>query len=346
MALQISLLACLLAVTTALLPCQTRLTASRVAAPRLAWAVAMCDAGEAVVPEPAAEPVALAEPAAEPAAALAEPAAAPAAAAPRPRGGAKLSIEELVVGTMVEGTVRSVQSYGAFIDIGYATDGLLHVSEMSDTFVKDANDMFSQGDTVTVRVKAVDTAKNQVALSNKDPNAKQAAPRGSRRDNVDMTEFENADEKVYVTGKVRSIQSFGAFVNLKDGVDGLLHISEIMDGGVKSVADVLSEGQEVQVRVVSFDKQRRIGLSMKPWVELTEEEKAEKAAGRRPRRGGGGRGGGFDDDGPFKMEPADIANLTLEYEEAPASPFAAALSRAEMVKDTKAAKQRYAAVVL
>eukprot|EP00967_Tisochrysis_lutea_P099819 scaffold148514_cov22-Tisochrysis_lutea.AAC.1 len=259
----------------------------------------------------------------------------------------KLPIEELEVGSMVEGTVRSVQQYGAFIDIGYTTDGLLHVSEMADTFVKDANDMFSQGDAVTVRVKSVDLEKQQVALSNKDPNVKPTggARRGGRqeRESVDLSEFKNADEKEFITGTVRSIQSFGAFVNLKEGVDGLLHISEIQEGGVKSVEDVLSEGQEVQVRVVSFDDKRRIGLSMKPYVELTEEEKAEKVAGRRPRRQ---RGGGLDDDAAFKMAPEEIAKLTLDFEELPTSPFAAALTRAEEVKEAKATKKKYAPVVL
>ncbi|EOD19299.1 hypothetical protein EMIHUDRAFT_243035 [Emiliania huxleyi CCMP1516] len=70
----------------------------------------------------------------------------------------------LAVGSTVEGTVRSVQQYGAFVDIGFASDGLLHVSEMADTFVKDANDMFAVGDAVTVRVKSVDLAKGQTAF--------------------------------------------------------------------------------------------------------------------------------------------------------------------------------------
>jgi predicted RNA-binding protein with RPS1 domain len=339
---QLLVLACLLGLSAALLPCQTRIVASRVAATRAAWAVRMCDAGEAA-PEAAAPAAAVAE----------EPAAADAAAPARKPRSQKLPLDGLVVGSMVEGTVRSIQSYGAFVDIGYMSDGLLHVSEMSDTYVKDANDMFAVGDTVTVRVKAVDLEKSQVALSNKDPNAKptggQRGGGGSMRrdrESVDMSEFQNADEKAFITGTVRSIQSFGAFVSLKEGVDGLLHISEIMEGGVKSVGDVLSEGQEVLVRVVSFDDKRRISLSMRPYVELSEEDKAEKAAGRRPKRSRGGSGGGFDDDAPFKMEPAELEKMTLDFEQEPVSSFASALKRSEEIKAAKAAKKKYANLVL
>ena len=106
------------------------------------------------------------------------------------------------------------------------------------------------------------------------------APRGERKQ-VDYSEYEAADEKEFVTGKVNSIQDYGAFITLKEGVDGLVHISQIQEGGVGKVSDVLSQGQEVQVRIVSVDKSKgRIGLSMKPWVEGAEEEQG----GRRSRR--------------------------------------------------------------
>ena len=97
---------------------------------------------------------------------------------------------------------------------------------------------------------------------------------------MDYSEYEAADEKEFVTGKVNSIQDDGAFITLKEGVDGLVHISQIQEGGVGKVSDVLSQGQEVQVRIVSVDKSKgRIGLSMKPWVVGAEEEQG----GRRSR---------------------------------------------------------------
>ena len=317
---------------------------------------------------PLRAPLAVMEEDAAAAEAPAAPEAAAEAPARKPRA-KKQPLDQLEVGSTVEGTVRSVQQYGAFVDIGFASDGLLHVSEMADTFVKDANDMFAVGDAVTVRVKSVDLAKgqvpplpprapcspppppshptaapsSQVALSNKDPNAPPPPPRRQKREAADLSEFASADEKEFRTGTVRSIQSFGAFVNLKDGVDGLLHISEIKEGGVESVAAELSEGQEVQVRVVSFDDKRRIGLSMKPYVELTAEEKAEKAAGRRPRRP---RGGGYDDDAAFKMEAADLEKLTLDFETDPGTPFSAAFDRADAVREAKSKKEKYVPVLL
>merc|ERR1712039_59209 len=99
-----------------------------------------------------------------------------------------------------------------------------------------------------------------------------------------------------------SIQSYGAFVTLKEGVDGLVHISAIQEGGVGKVEDVLSEGQQVQVRVVSFDSaKRRIGLSMKPWAENSEE-----AAPRRQRRS---RDDADQDDAAFQMTEDELADL-------------------------------------
>merc|ERR1719454_1408780 len=93
------------------------------------------------------------------------------------------------------------------------------------------------------------------------------APRAPRK-KVDLSEFENADEKAFIT------------VTIKEGVDGLVHISQVQEGGVGKVSDVLTIGQEVLVRVTQVDKsKRRIGLSMLPWSEESE---------KKGRRGGGG----------------------------------------------------------
>lgn len=311
----------------------SRLAGSRVApgaACQAALPIYMCDAAEAT--EAAPEPVAEAE---EPAAA-AEAAEAP---APRRSKGPKTPIEEIEVGSTLEGTIRSVQSYGAFVDLGASTDGLLHVSEMSDDFVKDANDLFKVGDSVSVRVKGVNIEKGQVALSCKSEDAPRRG--GGRRERPDLSEYEGADDKVFITGKVNSITSYGAFVTLKEGVDGLVHISAIQEGGVGKVEDVLSEGQEVQVRVVSFDKsKRRIGLSMKPWTEQSEEEK------KSPRGRRGGRGRDDEDDSIYQMtaeELEDQLSITVESVGIEVlSPFDAALARADEKKAAKASGKRYA----
>ena len=106
---------------------------------------------------------------------------------------------------------------------------------MADTFVKDASEMFKVGDTVSVRVISIDLEKKQVALSRKTEGAEQERAPRERKPKADLTEFETADEKEFITAKINSIQSYGAFATIKEGVDGLIHISQIQDGGVSSV---------------------------------------------------------------------------------------------------------------
>ena len=133
----------------------------------------------------------------------------------------------------------------------------------------------------------------------------------------------------------------GAFVTLKEGVDGLLHISAIQEGGVGKVEDVLSQGQEVQVRVVSFDKaKRRIGLSMKPYVEGEE----NKARERGPR---GRRESAYGDESEFKLNEEELEALTVADEDFGAdSSFASAFARQALVQTAKAEKKKYSAQVL
>lgn len=292
----------------------TRVAASRVAGPRFATAFMQEAAADAA---PAVE--------------------APKAPAAK---GSKTPIADLSVGSTVEGTVRSVMAYGAFVDIGASTDGLLHVSEICNEFVKDANEKLKAGETLQVRIKSVDLEKNQLALSCKDESAARA-PRGGGRKKVDLSEYESADPKVMITGKVNSITDFGAFVTLKEGADGLLHISQIQEGGVGKVSDVLSVGDEVQVRVVSFDAaKRRIGLSRLPYVEGEEND-----GGRKKRREGGGGGGAFADDAAFKMKAEELEAAVVvdgEYD----GPFSAAFARAEVVAEAKKSGKTYEKVVL
>lgn len=254
-------------------------------------------------------------------------------------------VEDLELGSTVEGTVRSVQSYGAFVNIGATTDGLLHVSEMADTFVKDATEMFKVGDKVSVRIKSVNTEKQQVALSCKSESAV-TTPRRARGGKADMSEYESADPKVFVSGKVSSITSFGAFVTLKEGVDGLIHISAISEQRCESVEDVLSVGQEVQVRVISFDpSKRRLGLSMREYVEPSADSESDDKPRGRGR--GGGRGGGSDD-AEFKLSDDELAEMGVDFEgeEDDTSVFAQAFARAELIQAAKAQKKRYEPLLL
>lgn len=242
---------------------------------------------------------------------------------------------------MVTGTIRSVMTYGAFVDIGASTDGLLHVSEISNEFVQDANDKLKIGETLELRIKSINLEKNQLALSAKDESADRPA-RSAPRKRADLTEFETADNKEFVKGKVNSITDYGAFVTIKEGVDGLLHISQVQEGGVGKVSDVLSVGDEVEVRVVSFDKaKRRIGLSRLPYVEGEEKGGPQ----RKQRSGGRGGGGAFGDDAEFKLSPEELEALTVEDGEFSSS-FEAAFARATEVQQAKAAKKTYDKMVL
>jgi len=254
----------------------------------------------------------------------------------------KTPLEELEVGGELEGKIRSVMAYGAFVDVGASTDGLLHVSEICNEFVKDATEKLTAGDTIKCRVKAVNLEKGQLALTAKDPNAEPTRAQRAPRPKADLTEYESADPKVFVTGKVNSITDFGAFVTLKEGVDGLVHISQIQEGGVGKVSDVLSIGQEVQVRIEQVDKsKRRIGLSMIEWSE-------EAAAGKKRGRGGGGFGGdpgfGAEADAAFQMNDEDLDALAVGDEFA--SPFEAAFERAALVQKMKSSKEKFARQVL
>lgn len=304
--------------------CASRLQMSRVAATARVPMISLCDAGaEAAAPAEVAE--------AAPAA-VAEAAAAP----PKPKG-EKTPLESLEIGAEVEGKIRSVQSYGAFVDIGAETDALLHVSEISNDFVQDATEKLTAGETITCKIKGVNLEKRQLALTCKEPRA----PR-ERKPRADLSEFEGADSKEFITGKVNSITDFGAFVTLKEGVDGLVHISQVREGGVGKVEDVLTVGQEVQVRVTQVDKsKRRIGLSMLPWSE--DENKP-----RRGRGGGGGFGGdaGFGEaDKEFRMNAEQLAELDVG-DEFSVSPFEAAFQREATVRKVKAEKGKYARQVL
>lgn len=186
----------------------------------------------------------------------------------------KIPLADLVVGAEVTGKIRSVKQFGAFVDIGTTTDGLLHVSEISNDFVEDATEKLKAGETVTCKIKEVNVEKKQFALTMRPPKQK-AAPK------ADLSEYANADKKEFVTGKVVKIADFGAFVTIKEGVDGLVHISQIQEGRVDNVEDVLKVGQEVQVRIKEIDvKKRRIALSMLPWSEEDENEEAMQVGGQ------------------------------------------------------------------
>ena len=154
------------------------------------------------------------------------------------------------VGDVVEGTVKNVTDFGAFIDLGGA-DGLLHISEISWGRVENPKKVFKVGDVVRTFIK--DINGNKIALSMKFE---------------DQNPWNNAAEKYavgnVVKGVVARMTDFGAFVELDPGVDALLHVSQISSEHVEKPSDVLSVGQEIEAKIVDFnEEEKKISLSIK-----------------------------------------------------------------------------------
>lgn len=158
------------------------------------------------------------------------------------------------VGARVSGTVRNFTSYGAFVELEEGIDGMIHVSDMSWTRkVNHPSDVLKKGDKVDVVILEVSPENQRISLGLKQA---QEDPWSSIAANYKIGQM--------VTGKVTKLASFGAFVGLEDGIDGLVHISQIGDDHVEKVRDVLKVGQEITARVVKIDQaERRIGLSIK-----------------------------------------------------------------------------------
>ena len=176
---------------------------------------------------------------------------------------------EIEEGQTIKGTVRRLSNFGAFIDLG-GVDGLLHISEMGWGRVRRAGDVVKVGEEVEVYVLSVDKENQKISLS-----LKKLIP----------NPWEDAAEKFavgnIVTGKVVRIASFGAFVELADGVDGLVHISQISWSRVEKVEDALTIGQEVQVKVLDLDlENKKISLSIKETTERPQRTVAEKIASK------------------------------------------------------------------
>lgn len=171
--------------------------------------------------------------------------------------------EKISIGDTVEGTVKNVTDFGAFIDLG-GVDGLLHISEMSWGRVENPKKVFKVGDVVKVLIKDIQGEKIALSLKFEDTNP-----------------WLNADEKfaagTQVSGRVARMTDFGAFVELEPGVDALLHVSQISKEHVEKPSDVLKIGQEIQAKIVDFNSgDKKISISMKAL--LAAEEPAQEAA--------------------------------------------------------------------
>ena len=175
---------------------------------------------------------------------------------------------EIQEGAKYHGTVKSLTSYGAFVDIG-GVDGMVHVSELSWNRIKTPAEVVSVGDEIDVYVIAVDPEKKKISLGYKTAEMNPW--------NQFMTGYNVGD---VVTAKIVKLMTFGAFAEIIPGVDGLIHISQIANKRIGKPEDVLTEGQEVQVKITDVDAEnKRISLSIRALLEDEEEEApAEEAA--------------------------------------------------------------------
>ena len=176
---------------------------------------------------------------------------------------------QLVVGDVVEGKVSRLTNFGAFIDVG-GVDGLVHISEISYKHVDKPSDVLKVGQDVKVKVIGIDNDRHRISLS-----IKQTEPSPFVQATADLNEGDIFE------GEVKSLTNFGAFVEVADGIQGLVHVSEISNKHVDKPSDVLKVGQSVKVKVLNIDpSDRRISLSIK----AADSNASSENHNSRPRR--------------------------------------------------------------
>jgi small subunit ribosomal protein S1 len=203
------------------------------------------------------------------------------------------------VGSLVKGKVRNLTNYGAFVELEEGIDGLLHVSDMSWTRkISHPSEMLEKGDEVTCRVLSVDQDRRRIALGLKQMD-----------DDPWAHDIPNKYQPGQVVrGKVTKITNFGVFVGLQDGLEGLLHISELADHKVENPEEVVKVGEEIEVKILRVDTdERKIGLSRKrvEWAEEGGEggpsqgDQPAPAAAQPPREPRANLKGGLGGSGPL-----------------------------------------------
>ena len=172
---------------------------------------------------------------------------------------------EIEVGKKYHGVVKSLTSYGAFVDIG-GVDGMVHVSELSWNRIKNPAEVVKVGDEIEVFVISYDPEKKKISLGYKTPETNPW--------NIFMSQFHVGDvAKV----KIVKLMTFGAFAEIIPGVDGLIHISQIADRRIGKPEDVLSEGMEVDAKIIDIDAEnKRISLSIRALLTASDDEAVEE----------------------------------------------------------------------
>lgn len=171
--------------------------------------------------------------------------------------------DSLVEGEKVTGVVRNTTKFGAFVEIGNGVQGLVHINDLAWERVKRVEDVVKTGDEVEVFVASLDKDANRISLVLKD-NAQE--PWTLHGDSIKIGDV--------LEGKVTKLKSFGAFVEVFPGVEGLVHISEISDDNIAKAEEVLKQGQKVKVKVLDINKDdRKLSLSIKEATEKSKEYK-------------------------------------------------------------------------
>lgn len=158
-------------------------------------------------------------------------------------------VKLLSVGQALQGTVKRITEFGAFVDIGVGRDGLVHISELSTTRVAKVSDLLKEGQQVTLWIKKLDRDRNRISLTMIEP---------GKRTIRDLQVGE------VVEGTVTRILPYGAFIDIGVGRDALLHVREMAEGFVAKPEDVVKAGDTVEVRIIEIARRRnRIDVSMK-----------------------------------------------------------------------------------
>ena len=159
-----------------------------------------------------------------------------------------VKLDDLELKQKFEGTVARVELYGAFVDFGAERDGLVHISQISETRINKVTDALNEGDVVTVWIQEIDPEQGRVRLTMIEPPERTMA---------------ELKPDMILTGRVTKLAPYGAFVDIGVGRDGLIHISEMAEGRIGQPSDIVQEGQEIKVRIVKVNrKKHQIELSL------------------------------------------------------------------------------------
>jgi predicted RNA-binding protein with RPS1 domain len=176
-------------------------------------------------------------------------------------------LKDLEVGMELEGNVTSIALYGVFVDIGVGRDGLVHISEMSDTRINSPSDLVQIGDTVNVRVKSLDLDARRISLtmrSQREEDDRRGGGGSRKRPEVDRERLATLNVGDMVEGTITGLSSFGAFVDIGVGKDGLVHISELSEGRIDKPGDAVQVGETHNFKLLEVDPEgSRISLSLR-----------------------------------------------------------------------------------